>query len=337
MTAYPTDIETGRMTAMTIVRPGVLEVQSVPGPVPGPGEVRVRLEGCGVSASDVAAWEGREWFPYPLAPGQLGHEGWGVIDRVGEGVGHLTVGQRVTFLSDRAYALADVTDAAKVVPLPAALDGRPLPGEPLGGAMNVFARSGIEPRRTVAVVGIGFLGALLTQLAARAGARVIAISRRVFSRQVASRMGAAQTVPMDDTRRVIETVGELTDGRLCDVVIEAVGRQWPLDLAGELTSERGRLVIAGDHADGPRQVNMDLWSRRGLDVVNAHERDVARRTAGMARAVDAILGGELDPWDLITHTFPLDKLGEALAAVRDRPDGFVKAVVRMAPPAEAAT
>ncbi|MFW6146452.1 MAG: MDR/zinc-dependent alcohol dehydrogenase-like family protein [Planctomycetota bacterium] len=336
MTGPQTEIETGLMTAMTVVRPQTLEVQSVPRPAAGPGQVRVRLEGCGVCASDLPPWEGREWVQYPLAPGRPGHEGWGTIDQVGDGVEHLAVGQRVTVLSDNAYAQFDVTDAETVVPLPAALDGRPLPGAPLGGAMNVFDRCGIEPRRTVAVVGVGFLGALLTQLAARAGARVIAISRRSFSRQVASRMGAAQTVPVDDHRHVIETVSELTAGPLCDVVIEAVGRQWSLDLAGELTRERGRLIIAGYHQDGPRQVNMQLWNQRGLDVVNAHERQVARCTAGVARAIDAILGGELDPWDLITHDFPLDKLDQALIAMRDRPDGFLKAVARMDPPAEGA-
>ena len=74
-----------------------------------------------------------------------------------------------------------------MVPLPAALDGVPFPGEPLGCAINIFRRSDIEAGQTVAIVGIGFLGALLTQLAAHAGARVIAISRRPFALDVARR------------------------------------------------------------------------------------------------------------------------------------------------------
>lgn len=52
--------------------------------------------------------------------------------------------------------------------------------------------------------------------------------------------------------RAAEQVLELTQGRLCDRVIEAVGAQKPLDLASELTRERGRLVIAGYHQDGRR-------------------------------------------------------------------------------------
>jgi threonine dehydrogenase-like Zn-dependent dehydrogenase len=110
-------------------------------------------------------------------------------------------------------------------------------------------------------------------------------------------------------------------------VIEAVGKQWPLDLAAELTREGGRLVIAGYHQDAPRQVNMQLWNWRGFDVVNAHERDPAVAVRGMREAVAAIESGLIDPRQLITHRYLLDSLGDALDATRDKPAGFVKAVV----------
>ena len=121
----------------------------------------------------------------------------------------------------------------------------------------------------------------------------------------------------------------LTGGDGCDHVIEAVGKQWPLDLSAELTRERGRLVIAGYHQDGPRQVNMQLWNWRGLDVINAHERDRAVYVQGIREAVDAVSSGRLDPGPLYTHVFPLERLGDALDATRDRPDGFLKALVTL--------
>jgi len=62
-------------------------------------------------------------------------------------------------------------------------------------------------------------------------------------------------------------------------------------------------------------------------VVNAHERDPAVALRGMREAVGAIEQGLIDPRMLITHRFKLDQLGEALDATRDRPAGFVKAVV----------
>src|ERR687897_3020562 len=97
-------------------------------------------------------------------------------------------------------------------------------------------------------------------------------------------------------------------------VIEVVGLQWPLDLAGELTRIRGRLVIAGYHQDGPRQVNMQLWNWRGLDVINAHERDPAVYVEGIRGAVEAVSSGVLDLSRLFTHTYGLDHLDQGMEA-----------------------
>ncbi|MDI3306874.1 MAG: zinc-binding dehydrogenase [Acetobacteraceae bacterium] len=315
------------MRAAVLTGPGRVRVDEVPLPQPGPGQVRIRLEGCGVCASNLTPWAGPDWMKFPTAPGALGHEGWGVVDAVGEGVVGPAVGDRVAALSYHSYAEYDLAEADAVVPLPGSLAGMPFPGEPLGCAMNILRRSGIKAVQTVAILGIGFLGAILTRLATEAGARVIAISRRRFSLNVARRMGAAELIPMHDHHAIIGRVKELTGGNFCDRVIEAVGKQWPLDLAGELTRERGRLIVAGYHQDGPRQVNMWLWNWRGLDVVNAHERDPKIYVQGIREAVDAVASGRLDPAPLYTHRFPLSRLGEALDATRDRPEGFLKALV----------
>ncbi len=315
------------MRAAIVEGAGHVTLRSVARPLPGPGQVRLKLEGCGVCASNLGPWSGPDWMRFPTRPGDLGHEGWGVIDAVGDGVEGLSIGDRVAALTYAAYAEFDLAEAHATVRLPGALSGQPFPGEPLGCAMNILRRADIQPGQTVAIVGIGFLGAILTRLATSAGARVIAISRRAFSLAVARDMGAAETIAMHDHAAIIARVKDLTDGHFCDRVIEAVGQQWPLDLAAELTRERGKLIVAGYHQDGPRQVNMQLWNWRGLDVINAHERDPAIYIRGLREAVEAVVSGRLDPTPLYTHTFPLDRLDEALDATRDRPDGFLKALV----------
>lgn len=322
------EINTRRMRAAIVVGAGAVEVQEVPVPRPRPGQVLIQLEGCGVCASNLGPWAGPDWMKFPTEPGGLGHEGWGRVAALGEGVEGFEPGERVAALSYHAYAGHDLAEATAVIRLPPELDGQPFPGEPLGCAINIFKRSGIEAGQTVAIVGIGFLGALLTQLASRAGARVIAMSRRPYALALAERMGAAETIVMEDHWQIIARVKELTGERMCERVIEAVGKQWPLDLAGELTGERGRLVIAGYHQDGPRQVNMQMWNWRGIDVINAHERDPAIYAQGMREAVAAVASGRLDPSPLYTHSFRLEELGTALDATRDRPDGFMKALVR---------
>lgn len=317
----------GTMKAAVQTGPGQMRLDEVRTPEPGPGQVRVRLEGCGVCASNLTPWEGPEWMSFPGEPGALGHEGWGVVDAVGDGVADLKVGDRVAALSYKSYAQHDLAEAEACIKLPDSLAGQPFPGEPLGCAMNIFRRADIQAGQTVAIVGVGFLGAILTRLATDAGARVIAISRRPFSLDVARQFGAAEVIPMEDHNGIIERVKALTDGQFCDRVIEAVGKQWPLDLAGELVKERGKLIVAGYHQDGPRNVNMWLWNWRGIDVINAHERDPKVYAQGVREAVEAVASGRLDPSPLYTHTFPLERLDEALNATRDRPDGFLKALV----------
>ena len=307
--------------------PGQFDFEDRPLLPPQRDQVRVRLEGCGVCGSNLPVWEGRPWFTYPLEAGKPGHEGWGVVDEVGADVAHVKAGDRVAALSQNAFAEYDYCDAANVVKLPDSLSEHPFPGEALGCAMNVFRRCDIQPHHHVAVVGLGFLGALLTQLSARAGAKTYAISRRPFALEIGRQMGATQTIALEDQWQVIEEVKRLTDRQGCDRVIEATGLQAPLDLATELTAERGRLIIAGYHQDGLRQVNMQLWNWRGIDVINAHERDPRVYVQGMADAAAAVALGKLDPTSLYTHRFAFDELPNALNQMRDRQSGFLKALV----------
>jgi threonine dehydrogenase-like Zn-dependent dehydrogenase len=318
---------TGHMHAGVIAAPGQAALQMLEAPEPGPGQVLVRLEGSGVCASSLPLWEGRAWFNYPQPPGAPGHEGWGRVAALGAGVTGLKEGDRIAALSYKAHAEYDIAAADAVVKLPDSLADTAVLGEPLGCATNIFQRSEIRAGQTVAIVGIGFLGALLTQLATHAGSRVIALSRRPFSLEFAQQAGAEHTLLLDDHWKIIEKVKALTDGKFCERVIECTGLQWPLDLAGELTAERGRLVIAGYHQDGMRQINLQLWNWRGIDVINAHERDPQAYVDGMKRAVDLIAQGVMDPTPLYTHKLPLDRLGAALELTRTRPDGFMKALV----------
>lgn len=319
------------VTGTTTMRAAVVDqerrvrISEVAVPEPGPGQLRIAVEGCGICGSDLPVWEGRPWFSYPREPGAPGHETWGRVDAVGEQCGKVRAGQRVAALSYHGYADYDLAEHDRVVVIPSELDDLSFPGEALGCAMNVFSRSGIEPGATVAVVGVGFLGAMLVQLASRAGAQVIGISRRASARQAAAAMGAAETFTPGE--EVVAQIGELTGGRLCDVVVEAAGAQDTLDLAGSITGIRGRLVVAGYHQDGARSVDMQLWNWRGLDVINAHEREPEVYLDGMRRAVGAVREGHLDPEPLYTHRYGLDDLGRAFAEHSGRAEGFIKGLI----------
>ncbi len=320
-----------RMNAARFMAPGTLAMERVPLPEPGPSQVRIALEGTGVCASNLPLWQGAPWIKYPLQPGTGGHEGWGVIERTGSAVDPTLEGQHVAALSYHAYAEYDLAEADQVVLIPSTLVLRPFPGEALGCAVNIHRRSQIKAGQWVAIIGVGFLGALLTQLAVHAGAQVIAVSRRPHAVREGVRLGARIGLPLQARADVSAAVLELTGGQGCDRVIEATGKQEALDLATELVRQGGRLVIAGYHQDGPRVVNMQAWNWKGIDVINAHERDPAVSLAGMRAAVDLVGRGVLTPEEWYTE-YPLEELGLALGAAAQRQGTFMKALVRTAEP-----
>lgn len=274
-----------RAAVLTEPRRGIVE--RTPLPQPGPGEVLVQVEGCGVCGSSLPVWEGRPWFSYPVEPGAPGHEAWGLTDD----------GRRVTGLSQHGFAERTVMREDELVELPPQLDGVPFPGEALGCAVNVARRARIRAGDEVAIVGMGFLGTVVARVCELRGASVTPLRR-----------------------------GD-EPGRTFARVIEAAGTQSALDAASGLVATRGLLVIAGFHQDGPRSVDVQSWNWRGLDVVNAHEREPQRVLEGIREAVRLAAAGDLDLEALVTHRFALDELDAAFEAASRRGPGFLKAVV----------
>ncbi len=324
-----------RPVARTAVlkRPGHFDLQTQAVPSCLPSEVLLRLEGCGICASSLPLWEGRPWFEYPLAPGVPGHEGWGHIAEVGEVLRakrpDLIRGAKVACFSCRAFAGYAGVKADQIVALPDSLADQPFPGEAIGCAMNIFRRADIGTGQFTAIIGAGFLGLLLVQLAVHAGARVVVLTRRGFARNLASHFGAEAVFATDDWWGSAQQVMELTEGKGCERVVEATGMQFALDLATEIVGEYGRLVIAGYHQDGMRQVNIQKWNWRAIDVINAHERRQERYTGGLRAGIDAVQDGRIKLEKLLTHRFSLDGLDQAFQMVIDRPDGFIKGWVEL--------
>jgi NADPH:quinone reductase len=306
-----------------LVQPFRFVVGDAPTPDPGPGEILVRVEGCGVCGSNLPPWRGAQGTAFPLEPGAPGHEAWGRVEATGSGDRDL-VGRRVAMLSYRGFAELDVVARDQLLPLPRELDGVDVPAEPIACAVNVARRAAVRPGDEVVVLGIGFLGGLLLSLLRDARpASIVAVSRRRAARELAERMGADRVLGYDEAWAWVH---RHSDGA-ADVVVEATGAQAPLDLATHLCRVRGRLVVAGYHQNGPRSVDMRLWNWRGLDVINAHERSPETYMEGMRLGLERIADGRLELEPLITHRFPLTDIQRAFELSDRRDDDFLKAVV----------
>ena len=304
------------MRALSLRGPRDAVVHHVSDPSPARGEVLVRIRACGVCGSDLNAWRGVTGIDFPLAPGAPGHETVGEVIGLGCGVSGLRPGDTVTGLMWNGFAELGVARAEDLVAL---ASGRSLLGEPLACAMNVVRRAGIRPGDRVAVVGFGYLAALVVQLLSPDIGGWVAISRRADSRALALRLGAEAAFDFSNVP------SDLWDG--FPVVIEAAGVQRTLDYGTWLTAYGGRLVVAGYHADGPRTVNMQSWNWKGIDVINAHERQSSVYVAALREGLELSAARGVDLAPLHTHSWSLDEAAEAFRYAEERPPGFVKSVV----------
>jgi D-arabinose 1-dehydrogenase-like Zn-dependent alcohol dehydrogenase len=222
-----------KMRAFQVSRPkGPLELVERNIPEPAPGTVRIKVEACGVCHSDVVTVEGLMPIEYPRVPG---HEVVGTIDAIGAGVGDFTVGQRVGVgwnggydgrcdacrrgdfrscrlglvtgvSSDGGYAEYMLARAEAVARLPGGMSGpdtAPLlcAGVTTFNALrNAVARAG----DVVAVLGVGGLGHLGVQFAAKMGFFTVAISRSSETAELAKRLGANVYVASEQQNVVSE-------------------------------------------------------------------------------------------------------------------------------------
>ena len=253
---------------------GPLELREREIPEPAPGEVRVRVQACGVCHSDSYAKEGR--FPgvsYPVVPG---HEVAGVVDAVGEGVHGWTVGERVgvgwfggncghcepcrrgdlvncqnkpipgvtvdggyaDYLVCRAGALARVPDD--------------LPAEEAAPLMcagvttfNALRRSGARAGGLVAVLGIGGLGHLGVQFAVRLGFETVAIARGKEKEELAERLGAHHYID-SEAENVAEALSRLGGAA---AILATVTSASAMSAALGGLGARGKLIVVGASGD----------------------------------------------------------------------------------------
>jgi len=321
------------MVAALLAGPGQVEYCDVPLPVPSPSQILVKIEGCGICPTHIPFWQGR--IRYKSEPGAPGRDGWGRVVATGENVRHLAEGDRVAILSSHAYAQYDIVEAHLAVRLPSTLDTDPFPGRSLSTAINIFRRAGINPGDRVAILGVGFTATLLTQLCNLAQAETLVMSQRRCTLRYARQLGADHVLPLDpvdqieDKTQILQAMHESIGHSLFDIVIETTGTQVALDVASELTRQRGRLVVAGRRHDGNRTVNMRLWNWRGIDVINAHERSSSLYMEGLREAVAAVNANLITPAPLYTHRYPFERLSDALTLASERPEGFIKAIVDM--------
>jgi threonine dehydrogenase-like Zn-dependent dehydrogenase len=309
-----------------MIAPARSEVVEGDAPVPGPGEVLVRVTACGVCASELHPWQdGVAHYPHVF-----GHEPVGVVMAVGPGVTMIEAGQRVTGLFNRAFATEAVAQAHELIAVPNGVADENAMGEPLACLVNAARRTNVALADRVAMVGLGFMGlAMLQLIRLRGPQRIVAIDIREESRQQALALGADEAYHPNDLpdECFVTEFSQWNSARGFDVVIESSGAQAALDLAGKLVRAHGILSIVGYHQGGPRLVDMKMWNWKAIDVVNAHVRRREVLMDAMRVGLDLEAKGLIDLGSLVTHRYGISGVDRAYGDLAAKPAGFIKAVV----------
>jgi NADPH2:quinone reductase len=223
--------------------PEVLEYADVERPVPGPGQLLVKVAAVGVNFIDTYQRGGMYQVPFPFTPGS---EAAGTVEEVGEGVESFTVGSRVaTAEGSRCYAGYTLIDEAKALPVPDGVDDLTAAALPLQGMTAHYLINSsfrVEPGHTVLThAGAGGVGLLLTQLLKERGARVITTVSSDAKAELARAAGADHVLRYDGFPHHVR---ELTNGQGVDVVYDGVGRN-TFDGSLSCLRTRGMLVLFG--------------------------------------------------------------------------------------------
>ncbi|MBI4696031.1 MAG: NADPH:quinone reductase [Gammaproteobacteria bacterium] len=283
--------------------PEVLKLLTVPDPVPGPGEVRVRLHAAGVNPADTYVRSGTYAFFKPPLPYTPGFDGAGTVEALGSGVTRLKVGERVYVAAllgkvcTGTYAEAVVCDADSVHPLAGALSfaqGAAL-GVPYATAYRaLFQKAALKPAEAVLVHGAsGGVGIAALQMARAHGARVIGTAGTEAGRRLVREQGAHHV--LDHTAPdYLAAVAGLTEGRGVDVVIEMLAN---VNLEKDLgvLAKFGRVVVVGSR--GAVEITPRLTMGRessilGTALWNASAAEMADACAAIAAGAEA---GVLNP------------------------------------------
>jgi L-iditol 2-dehydrogenase len=320
------------------------EVTEVADPVPGDGQVLVKVVASGVCTSDLPVWRSGGG---DRAPVLLGHEIVGEVAAAGRPADSRSrdrsrgwsPGDLVTGLGGQGFATLAVLDADRILPVPAGIDPALALGEPVADLAEALSRArsaafaaagaggALPAGTTVAVVGLGFMGLGLVQLVRdQAPGLLIGVDPLPAARSRALGLGADLVFAPDEVPAEFCGALDRAHDRRVDIVLEATGVTPGLKTAGALVRPYGTLCVVGYHHAGDAMMDMDLWYK-AVTIVNGFCPDQMRLMRAMREALDLIATHRFSYAPLVTHRFGLDGADQAFALMDARADGFVKAVL----------
>jgi NADPH2:quinone reductase len=301
--------------------PEVLQLADLPIPVPGPGQVLIKVAATGVNFIETYVREGRYKAPLPLTPGT---EASGVIEAVGEGVESFWAGDRVASVAVQgSYAEYALVPASALVKVPAHVDLKLAAAAILQGMTAHYLVHSTYPNKkgetALVHAAAGGTGRLLVQMAHHIGARVVATVSTEEKAELARSAGADEVIRYTEVDFETETK-RLTDGRGVDVVYDSVGKS-TFEKSLNCLRPRGMMVLFGGSSGAVPPYDLIQLSTHGSLYITrptlkdyiATPDDLRHRAGDVFRWIDE---GKLDV--RVPHIYPLADAAKAQVDLTSR-------------------
>ena len=241
----------------------VLRIETIPDPVPGPGQVLVRLGAIGVNFIEIYQRRGIYKVHMPVVPGE---EGAGIVEAVGSGVEDIRIGDRVASVNlIGAYAELALVDAGRVVAIPEGLATRDAAAVMLQGMTAHYLATSVHAlqpgERCLVHAAAGGVGLLLCQIAKRRNAIVFGTVSTAEKARLARGAGADEVIDYT-THDFVAEVARLTAGAKLQVVYDSVGATTFLGSI-DCLAPRGMLALFGQSSGVVPPFDPLLLSRKG--------------------------------------------------------------------------
>jgi L-iditol 2-dehydrogenase len=341
------------MKALLLADYNRLEMVEVPMPLPGPEEVLIRVEACGICGSDVHGFDGSTGRRIP--PIIMGHEAAGTIAAVGAHVSGSKEGDRVTFDSTiycgkceyclrgemnlcqnrqilgvstpdfrRPGAFADyvVVPQRVLYNLPASVEfNAAAMVEPLAVAVHAVAVSEMKPGSTALVVGAGMIGLLVLQALREAGCTTVLVSDIDDTRLRLARELGATTVINAKTADVAAEVMKHTNDAGVDVALEAVGSTATIRTAIDSVRKGGTVTLIGN-VSPTAEIPLQIVVGRQLRLQGS-----AASSGEYPQCIDMLARGAINVKPLISAVAPLEQGAEWFQRLHAREPNLMKVVL----------
>ena len=303
--------------------PDTLVLEEAPDPVPGPGQAVIDMKAAGVNFPDVLIIQNKYQFK-PALPFSPGSELAGIVSAVGDGVGHIKVGDRVIASSGHgAFAEKVLVQAARIIPLPEGVSFEVGAAFTLTYGTSYHAikdRAALKAGETMLVLGAaGGVGLAAIEIGKALGLRVIACASTDDKLAVCREHGADEVInyATEDLRARIKAI---TGGKGVDVIYDAVGGPYT-EPAFRSTAWRGRLLVIGFAAGDIPKIPLNLPLLMERSIIGVYWGEWTRRTpqefaVSLQELGEWFAQGKLKPH--VSAKFPLERAAEALRLMADR-------------------